>query len=80
MAKELQSSLFPASKQINTKHHPSRLKNIEKREILRALERNHWIQSQAARELGLTLRQIGYRLKQFGLDEMVREHRRQLSE
>jgi len=80
MAKELQSSLFPASKQINAKHHPSRLKNIEKREILRALERNHWIQSQAARELGLTLRQIGYRLKQFGLDEMVREHRRQLSE
>ena len=79
MAKELQSSLFPATKQINTKPYPSRLKKIEKREILRALERNHWIQSQAARELGLTLRQIGYRLKQFGLDEMVKEHRRQLS-
>ena len=80
MAKQLQSSLLPASKQINAKHHPSRLKNIEKREILRALDCNHWIQSQAARELGLTLRQIGYRLKQFRLDEMVKEHRRQLSE
>jgi transcriptional regulator with GAF, ATPase, and Fis domain len=79
MAQELQSSLFPAGEQIDTEDYPSCLKKIEKREILRALERNHWIQSQAARELGLTLRQIGYRLKQFGLDKMVKEHRRQVS-
>jgi Nif-specific regulatory protein len=79
MAKELESSLFPASKSINREYYPSRLKKLEKREILRALERHHWIQSQAARELGLTLRQIGYRLKQFGLDKLVKEHRRQLS-
>jgi transcriptional regulator with GAF, ATPase, and Fis domain len=78
MAQELQSYLFPASKQTGMEEDLSRLKKIEKREILGALERNHWIQSRAARELGLTLRQIGYRLKQFGLDKMVKERRRQV--
>jgi transcriptional regulator with GAF, ATPase, and Fis domain len=81
MAQEPQSSLFPAGKQIDTEDYPSCLKSclkkIEKREILRALERTHWIQSQAAMELGLTLRQIGYRLKQFGLNKMVKERRSQ---
>lgn len=78
IAKELQFHLFPASKQTGMEEDLSRLKKLEKGEILRALERNHWIQSQAARELGLTLRQIGYRLKQFGLDKMVKERRHQL--
>ena len=55
-----------------------RLKEIEKREILAALERNRWIQSQAAMDLGLTLRQIGYRVKQFGLEKLIKEHRGQL--
>jgi Nif-specific regulatory protein len=53
----------------------SRLKEMEKREIVAALERNHWIQSQAAMDLGLTLRQIGYRVKQFGLERLVKEQR-----
>ena len=26
-----------------------------------------WVQSRAARELGLTLRQIGYRIRKYGL-------------
>jgi Nif-specific regulatory protein len=55
----------------------SRLKEMEKREILAALERNHWIQSQAAMDLGLTLRQVGYRVKQFGLDRLIKEQRGQ---
>jgi Nif-specific regulatory protein len=53
----------------------SRLKEMEKREIVAALERNHWIQSQAAMDLGLTLRQIGYRVKQFGLERLIKEQR-----
>lgn len=53
----------------------SRLKELEKREILAALERHQWVQSQAAMELGLTLRQMGYRVKQFGLDKLVKERR-----
>jgi Nif-specific regulatory protein len=55
----------------------SRLKEMEKREIMAALERNHWIQSQAAMDLGLTLRQIGYRVKQFGLERLIKEQRGQ---
>jgi len=55
----------------------SRLKEMEKREIVAALERNHWIQSQAAMDLGLTLRQIGYRVKQFGLERLIKEQRGQ---
>ena len=79
MAPEPQPSFSLAGKQLYTEDSPSCLKSsleeIEKQAILRALERNHWIQSQAAMELGLTLRQIGYRLKQFGLDKMVKERR-----
>ena len=56
----------------------SRLKEMEKREILAALERNRWIQSQAAMDLGLTLRQIGYRVKQFGLEKFIKEQRGQV--
>jgi Nif-specific regulatory protein len=32
-----------------------------------ALIRNGWVQSRAARELGLTQRQLGYRMKKFDL-------------
>lgn len=53
----------------------SRLKELEKREIVAALERHQWVQSQAAMELGLTLRQMGYRVKQFGLEKLVKERR-----
>lgn len=53
----------------------SRLEEMEKREVVAALERNRWVQSQTARELGLTLRQVGYRIKKFGLDRLVEERR-----
>jgi len=79
MGQEPQPSFPPAGNQSYPEDYPSCLKSslekIEKRAILQALARNHWIQSQAAMELGLTLRQIGYRLKQFGLDKMVKERR-----
>jgi len=29
-------------------------------------------------DLGLTLRQIGYRVKQFGLEKLIKEHRGQM--
>ncbi len=43
------------------------LRAMERLQILDALERHGWIQSRAARELGLSLRQIGYRIKKYGL-------------
>ncbi len=51
------------------------LEDIEKHEIIAALERNQWVQSRAARELNITLRQIGYRIKKFGLEAMVAQRR-----
>ena len=43
------------------------LEAIERREIEASLKRNGWVQIRAARELGLTQRQIGYRIKKHGL-------------
>ncbi|MGO9122720.1 MAG: sigma 54-interacting transcriptional regulator [Desulfomonilaceae bacterium] len=49
------------------------LRARERQEVLDALERNNWIQSQAAQELGITLRQMGYRVKKFGLGGFTRK-------
>ncbi len=45
----------------------SSLENLERQEIEASLRRNGWVQARAARELGLTQRQIGYRIKKFHL-------------
>ncbi len=44
------------------------LQDIERAEIEAALRRNGWVQVRAARDLGLTERQIGYRIKKYGLN------------
>ncbi len=44
------------------------LQDIERAEIEAALRRNGWVQVRAARELGLSERQIGYRIKKYGLN------------
>ena len=54
----------------------SRIEEMERKEILAALERNGWNQTRTARELGLTLRQISYRVRKFGFDKVVEEHKR----
>ena len=51
------------------------LQEMEKRGVISALERNNWIQSRAARDLGITLRQMGYRIKKFGLDPLLRQRK-----
>ena len=43
------------------------LKDLEREQVESALIRNGWVQSRAARELGLTQRQMGYRIKKFAL-------------
>jgi len=43
------------------------LKELEREEIEAALKRYGWVQARAARELGLTQRQIGYKIKKYGL-------------
>jgi len=46
---------------------PLSLKEIERQKIEEALKSNNWIQAKAARELGLTQRQIGYRIKKYAI-------------
>lgn len=53
----------------------SRLEIMERETVLEALARNDWIQQKAAREIGLTLRQMGYRVKKFKLDKIIRENK-----
>jgi len=51
------------------------LRERERQDVIGALERNNWIQSHAAQELGITLRQMGYRVKKFRLEDYVRQKR-----
>ncbi len=43
------------------------IQDIEKSSILDALEKTGWVQAKAARLIGLTPRQIGYKMKKYGL-------------
>ncbi|MCX5870713.1 MAG: nif-specific transcriptional activator NifA [Deltaproteobacteria bacterium] len=55
---------------VSDSSHPAHhsLEDLERAEIKAALMRNGWVQARAARDLGLTQRQIGYRIKKFNLD------------
>ena len=56
---------FPPSSRMNGGH--KSLQDIEMAEVEAALKRHGWVQVRAARELGLTQRQMGYRIKKYGL-------------
>ncbi len=47
------------------------LMSLEKSVVIDALRRSGGIQHKAARELGITPRQMGYRVKKFGLESLV---------
>ncbi len=42
-----------------------KIKEIEKKEIIRALIDSNWVMSRAARKLGITERMIGYKIKKY---------------
>ena len=44
------------------------LMGMERETILEALKESGWIQAKAAKKLGLTTRQIGYKIKKFNID------------
>ena len=50
---------------------PHTLRDLEKSEVIAALRRNGFVQYKAARELGLTMRQMGYRVRKFGLATQI---------
>lgn len=43
------------------------IEDIEKSSILDALEKSDWVQAKAAKMLGITPRQIGYKIKKYGI-------------
>ncbi|MBI5049805.1 MAG: nif-specific transcriptional activator NifA [Nitrospirae bacterium] len=47
------------------------VEEIESVNILHALEKTGWVQAKAARLLGITSRQIGYKIKKYGLTARV---------
>ena len=47
------------------------LRTMERNEVIAALRRNGWVQYKAAEELGITPRQIGYRIKKYGLSAII---------
>jgi Nif-specific regulatory protein len=54
------------------------LKEFERNEVMAALERSGWVQYKAAEALGLSARQMGYRVKKYGLESMIAEGRAKL--
>ncbi len=59
-----------AARAIRTKDAlPAAIADIEKAQILDALRKTAWVQARAARLLGLTPRQIGYKIKRYGITE-----------
>lgn len=40
---------------------------IEKEEIINALEECNWVMARAAKKLGITERMIGYKIKKYGI-------------
>lgn len=54
------------------------LRECERNEVIAALERSGWVQYKAAEALGLSARQMGYRVKKFSLEAMIAEGRAKL--
>jgi Nif-specific regulatory protein len=46
---------------------------MERQLVIGALDRNDYVQQRAARDLGLTMRQMGYRVKKFRLEALIRQ-------
>ncbi len=50
-----------------------KVKDLEKAEILHALDECNWIMAKAARMLGITERMMGYKIKKHGIRKEGRE-------
>ncbi len=70
--------LAPRSRAAASVRHGPTLRDMERGEILASLRRNDWIQHRAARDLGITQRQMGYRVRKFKLEGIIAEERAKL--
>ena len=57
----------------------SKMEKVEKEMLLDALSRNNWVQQKAGLELGMTLRQVGYRVRKYKLEEIIRKNKQKNS-
>jgi DNA-binding NtrC family response regulator len=48
------------------------LEDLEESALVRALEKNAWVQTRAAADLGITERNLRYKMKKFGLRRPLR--------
>ena len=48
-------------------HLKETIAEVEKRCILEALEATNWVQSRAAKKLGISQRILGYKIKKYGI-------------
>ena len=51
------------------------IREIEKEEIIKALQECEWVMARAARKLGITERMIGYKIKKYGIRRETEEVR-----
>ena len=50
-----------------------KVREIEKEEIINAMQECKWVMSRAARKLGITERMIGYKIKKYNISKEVVE-------
>ncbi len=50
----------------------NKIKEIEKEEIIKALQECGWVQARAAKKLGITERMIGYKIKKYDIQNQER--------
>ncbi|WP_457756020.1 sigma 54-interacting transcriptional regulator [Thermodesulfatator indicus] len=55
-------------KQVPSKKLSTKIEEIEKEEIIKALKKHRWILTRAAKELGYTRRQLEYRIKKYNIN------------
>ncbi|MFO7748585.1 MAG: sigma 54-interacting transcriptional regulator [Desulfobacteraceae bacterium] len=75
--RDIPEYLFNRRKEALATNRPcsSLIEERERETMMAALEKNGWIQQKAAEEIGITLRQMGYRVKKYGLEMIIRQQR-----
>jgi Transcriptional regulator containing GAF, AAA-type ATPase, and DNA binding domains len=66
--KDIPEYFHPEHGKVGFKHLPSFVEATEREEIIKALEKTGYVKSRAAKLLGLTLRQLDYRIKKYNIE------------
>jgi Nif-specific regulatory protein len=61
------SLLLPPKKEGRMDSLKTKIQELEKEEIVRALDACNWVMARAAKKLGITERMIGYKVRKYGI-------------